>query len=208
MYHYLIAVYKGALQDEYLNNPIVKTKITSLALSVHSITIPNPNNLTLIVGKEKSQLTTELTDRYHLLTKVLQNLDDQENFYYVYDYKGRKEVENPDQYCHKLMEINIPISKLQQVIQNVKDIKQKVFAGFNVKYFEETKNLTVEILLSSFLLEMIDKGIHIDEYSNDSHYLYLLELSNVLSNPELCNFVQNSAMPVVSNPQKDGGIFD
>jgi hypothetical protein len=88
--HYLIAIYKGALQDEYLNNPIVKTKITSLALSIHAITIPNPINLTLLVGKEKSQLTTALTDKYYLLTKVLQNLDDQENYYYVYDYKGSR----------------------------------------------------------------------------------------------------------------------
>jgi hypothetical protein len=208
MNHYLIAIYKGALQDEYLKNPIVKTKITSLALSIHAITIPNPINLTLLVGKEKSQLTTALTDKYYLLTKVLQNLEAQENYYYVYDYKGRKVVENPDQYCHKLMEINIPISKFQHVIQNVKDIKQKVFAGFNVKYFEETENLTVEILLSSFLLEMIDKGIHIDGYSSDNHYLYLLELSNLLSNPELCNFVQNSAMPFVRNTQKEGAIFD
>ncbi|MGD7008639.1 hypothetical protein [Metabacillus sp. 84] len=208
MNHFLIAIYKGVLQDDYLNNPIIKTKITSLSLSIHSITIPNPINLTLLVGKEKSQLTTELTDKYYLLTKVLQNLDEQENYYYVYDYKGRKIVENPDQYCHKLMEINIPMSKLQHVIQNVKDIKQKVFAGFNVKYFEEMENLTVEILLSSFLLEMIDKGIPIDEYSSDDHYLYLLELSNLLSNPELCNFVQNSAMPIFRNTQKEGAIFD
>ncbi len=198
MNHYLIAIYKGGLQDKCLNNPIVRTKISSLGLSIHSITISNPINLTLLVGKENSQLTTELTDKYYLLTKVLQSLDDQENYYYVYDYKGRKVVENPNQCCHTLTEINIPIYKLQNVIQNVKDAKQNVFAGFNVKYLDGMENLSVEILLSSFLLEKIDKGINIDDYSSDNHYLYLQELSNSLSNPELCNFVQKSAMPVIS----------
>jgi hypothetical protein len=99
-------------------------------------------------------------------------------------------VENPMVKCFPLIKITISGTKLQNVIQTVKDIKQDVFAGFKIN-FEESGLLIVEVLLTSPMLEMIHKGETIPEsLRSDKHYLYLSRLTELLSVPTLSNSVQ------------------
>jgi hypothetical protein len=184
MNQFLIAIYNGVLQESATKK--VESSLSSLGISVRTISM---NHFTLLVGEELSVLTTGLTDKYYLLTQELQKLEDQDKYYYVYDYKGRKYIENPEQCCFPLIKINIPIDHLQQVIQSVKDIKQKVIAGFSVQ--EQTGSLTVEVLLTSDILEALHKGNTLPIALNeDSHYRYLLALTETLSKEELINFVE------------------
>ncbi|MGG0414226.1 hypothetical protein [Peribacillus simplex] len=130
-----------------------------------------------------------------LLTNELQKLNQyQDKFYFVYDYRNRKIVKNPTVRCFPLIKITISGTKLQNLIQTVKDIKQDVFAGFKIN-LEESDLLIIEVLLSSPMLEMINKGERIPESSQcDKHYLYLSELTELLSDPTLCNSVQTKAI--------------
>lgn len=96
MNHYFIAIYDGEFPTEKLHT-ILKSKHTFTDLNVRTISISSPRPFTLLVGEEHDALTTELTDKYHLLTKELQTLKQQEKYYYVYGYKIRKTIENPTQ---------------------------------------------------------------------------------------------------------------
>ncbi|MFD9628146.1 hypothetical protein [Peribacillus muralis] len=194
MNQYLIGIYKGELLNPQLNELMEYTSKISKN-SINTISISSPENLTLLVGEEESQLSTGLTDQYYLLTNELQKLNQyQEKFYFVYDYRNRKIVKNPTVRCFPLIKITISGTKLQNLIQTVKDIKQDVFAGFKIN-LEESDLLIVEVLLSSPLLEGIIKGERIPESSQcDKHYLYLSELTELLSDPTLCNYVQTKAI--------------
>lgn len=94
MNHYFIAIYDGEFPAEKLHT-ILQSKHTFTDLNVRTISISSPRPFTLLVGEEHDVLTTGLTDKYHLLTKELQTLKQQEKYYYVYDYKIRKTIENP-----------------------------------------------------------------------------------------------------------------
>ncbi|MDP1422147.1 hypothetical protein Q8G35_28300 [Peribacillus simplex] len=194
MNQYLIGIYKGELSNPQLNELMEYTsKISKNSLT--TISISSPENLTLLVGEEESQLSTGFTDQYYLLTNELQKLNQYQNkFYFVYDYRNRKIVKNPTVRCFPLIKITISGTNLQNLIQTVKDIKQDVFAGFKIN-LEESDLLIVEVLLSSPMLEMINKGERIPESSQcDKHYLYLSELTELLSDPTLCNSVQTKAI--------------
>ena len=194
MNQYLIGIYKGELSNTQLNELMEYTSKISKNL-ITTISISSPENLTLLVGEEESQLSTGLTDQYYLLTNELQKLNQyQDKFYFVYDYRNRKIVKNPTVRCFPLIKITISGTKLQNLIQTVKDIKQDVFAGFKIN-LEESDLLIVEVLLSSPMLEVINKGERIPESSQcDKHYLYLGELTELLSDPTLCNSVQTKAI--------------
>ncbi|MDP1420112.1 hypothetical protein Q8G35_17360 [Peribacillus simplex] len=194
MNQYLIGIYKGELSNPQLNELMEYTSKISKN-SITTISISSPENLTLLVGEEKSQLSTGLTDQYYLLTNELQKLNQyQDKFYFVYDYRNRKIVKNPTVRCFPLIKITISGTNLQNLIQTVKDIKQDVFAGFKIN-LEESDLLIVEVLLSSPMLEVINKGERIPESSQcDKHYLYLSELTELLSDPTLCNSVQTKAI--------------
>ncbi len=77
MNHYFIAIYDGEFPTEKLHT-ILKSKHTFTDLNVRTISISSPRPFTLLVGEEHDALTTELTDKYHLLTKELQTLKQQE----------------------------------------------------------------------------------------------------------------------------------
>lgn len=190
MNQYLIGIYNGELTNLQLNEIMVFTSNFSKN-SLTTISIPSPENLTLLVSEEESQLSAGLTDQYYLLTNELQRLKQYEDkFYFVYDYRNRKLVENPVDKCFPLIKITISGPKLQNVIQTVKDIKQDVFAGFKI-ISGESGLLIVEVLLTSPLLEMIHKGKTIPEsLRSDKHYLYLSRLTELLSIPTICNSVQ------------------
>ncbi|MBT2716964.1 hypothetical protein [Bacillus sp. ISL-57] len=194
MNQYLIGIYKGELSNPQLNELMEYTSKISKN-SITTISISSPENLTLLVGEEESQLSTGRTDQYYLLTNELQKLNQyQDKFYFVYDYRNRKIVKNPTVRCFPLIKITISGTKLQNLIQTVKDIKQDVFAGFKIN-LEESDLLIVEVLLSSPMLEVINKGERIPESSQcDKHYLYLSELTELLSDPTLCNSVQTKAI--------------
>ncbi|MDM5308404.1 hypothetical protein [Peribacillus frigoritolerans] len=194
MNQYLIGIYKGELSNPQLNELMEYTSKISKN-SITTISISSPENLTLLVGEEESQLSTGLTDQYYLLNNELQKLNQyQDNFYFVYDYRNRKIVKNPTVRCFPLIKITISGTNLQNLIQTVKDIKQDVFAGFKIN-LEESDLLIVEVLLSSPMLEVINKGERIPEPSQcDKHYLYLSELTELLSDPTLCNSVQTKAI--------------
>ncbi|WJE53673.1 hypothetical protein QRE66_05230 [Bacillus cereus] len=196
MNQYLIAIYKGEFPIESLNT-ILKSNSSFSGVTIHTIAISSPSIFTLLVGEEKSQLTTELTDKYYLLTKELQRLEQQDKYYFVYDYKNRKTIDNPNQNCLSLLKINISITKLQSMIQKVKDLKQDVFAGFNISYPGESEILNVDVLISSYLLEVINEfGVQQNLSRDNEHYLYLQQLTESLSKPELCDFVQTRAISV------------
>ncbi|PJN90647.1 hypothetical protein [Bacillus sp. mrc49] len=195
MNQYLIGIHEGELSNPQLselmeyNSKISKNSITTISIS-------SPENLTLMVGVEESQLSTGLTDQYYLLTNELKKRNQyQDKFYFVYDYRNRKIVKNPTVRCFPLIKLTISGTKLQNLIQTVKDIKQEdVFAGFKMNLVEPDL-LVVEVLLSSPMLEMMNKGEKIPKSSQcDKHYLYLSELTELLSDPRLCNSVQTKAI--------------
>lgn len=190
MNQYLIGIHKGELSIPHLNE-IMEFASNFLKNSITTIAISSPENLTLFVGEEESPLTAGLTDQYYLLTNELQKLKQYEDkFYFVYDYRNRKLVENPELKCFPLIKITINGSKLQNVIQTVKDIKQDVFAGFKINS-KESGLLIVDILITSPILEMIHNGETIPEsLRSNKHYLYLSRLTELLSIPTLCNSVQ------------------
>lgn len=195
MNQYLIGIHEGELSNPQLselmeyNSKISKNSITTISTS-------SPENLTLLVGEEESQLSTGLTDQYYLLTNEFKKRNQyQDKFYFVYDYRKRKIVKKPTVRCFPLIKLTISGTKLQSLIQTVKDIKQEdVFAGFKMNLVEPDL-LVVEVLLSSPMLEMLNKGEKIPKSSQrDKHYLYLSELTELLSDPRLCNSVQTKAI--------------
>ncbi|WP_110929643.1 hypothetical protein [Bacillus massiliglaciei] len=99
MNQYLIGIYKGELSNPQLNELMEYTSKISKN-SITTISISSPENLSLLVAEEESQLSTGLTDQYYLLTNELQKLNQyQDNFYFVYDYRNRKIVKNPTVRC-------------------------------------------------------------------------------------------------------------
>lgn len=189
MKQYLIGIHKGEISNPQINEILELTSNFSRN-SITTISISTPENLTLFVVEEESQLSAGLTDQYYLLTNEIQKLKQYEGkFYFVYDYRNRKLVENPEEMCFTLIEITISATKLQSLIQTVKDIKQDVFAGFKINS-EELGLLTVEVLLTSPMLEMAHRDKTIPESSqSDQHYLYLSQLTELLSVPALSKSV-------------------
>ena len=116
MNHYFIAIYDGEFPIEKLHT-ILQSNPTFTDLNVRTLSISSPRPFTLLVDEEHDALTIELTDKYHLLTKELQTLEQQEKYYYVYDYKIRKTIENPTQKCFPFAQINISVTKFHQMIQ-------------------------------------------------------------------------------------------
>ncbi|MEH7442566.1 hypothetical protein V7201_09600 [Bacillus sp. JJ1122] len=194
MNQYLIGIYKGVLSNPQLTELMEFSSNFSNNL-ITTISISAPENLTLFLGIEESQLTAGLTDQFYLLINELQKLEKYvRNFYFVYDYRNRKLVENPMEKCFPLIELTLTGSNLQNLIQTVKDIKQDVFAGFKINS-EESGLLKVEVLLTSPLLEMIHSGGAIPEsLRSDKHYLYLKKLTDLLSNDALCSSVQTKVI--------------
>ncbi|HDR7633989.1 TPA: hypothetical protein QCX75_002762 [Bacillus mycoides] len=177
MNHYFIAIYDGVFPTEKLHT-ILQSNPTFTELNVRTISISSPRPFTLLVGEENDVLTTGLTDKYHLLTKELQALEQQEKYYYVYDYKIRKTIENPTQKCFPLAKINISVTKFHKMIQKVKDLKRPVFAGYNISS-HDSDILTIDVLLSSPLLDPKTSEKDAEEY------LYLQQLIHKLSSDEL-----------------------
>ena len=116
MNYYFIAIYDGEFPTEKLHT-ILQSNHTFTNLNVRTISISSPRPFTLLVGEEHDTLTTGFTDKYHLFTKELQTLEQQEKYYYVYDYKIRKNIENPIQKCFPFAQIHISVTKFHQMIQ-------------------------------------------------------------------------------------------
>ncbi|HDR7794256.1 TPA: hypothetical protein QCY19_002884 [Bacillus luti] len=186
MNHYFIAIYDGVFPTETLHT-ILQNNPTFTDLNILPIEISSPRPFTLLVGEEHDALTTGLTDKYHLLTKELQVLEQQEKYYYVYDYKIRKTIDNPTQKCFPLAKINISVTKFHQMIQKVKDLKRPVFAGYNITS-HDADILTLDVLLSSPLLDSNTSEKDAEEYS------YLQQLAESISRSELCISVKESAL--------------
>ncbi|MDF4741116.1 hypothetical protein P3530_27610, partial [Vibrio parahaemolyticus] len=93
-----------------------------------------------------------------------QTLEQQEKYYYVYDYKIRKTIENPTQKYFPFAQINISVTKFHQMIQKVKDLKRPVFAGYNI-ISHDADILTIDILLSSPLLDPNTSEKDVAEYA-------------------------------------------
>ncbi|TCW53338.1 hypothetical protein EC917_111118 [Bacillus thuringiensis] len=186
MNHYFIAIYDGVFPTEKLHT-ILQSNPNFIDLNVRTISISSPRPFTLLVGEENDALTTGLTDTYHLLTKEFQKLEEQEKYYYVYDYKIRKTIENPTQQCFPLAKINISVTKFHKMIQKVKDLKQPVFAGYNITS-HDADILTLDVLLSSPVLDPNTSEKDAEEYS------YLQQLTESISRSELCISIKESAL--------------
>ncbi|MDA1852292.1 hypothetical protein VSK70_18910 [Bacillus sp. WOD8 KX774193] len=186
MNHYFIAIYDGEFPAEKLHT-ILQSNQTFTNLNVRTISISSPRPFTLLVDEEHDALTIELTDKYHLLTKELQTLEQQEKYYYVYDYKIRKTIENPTQKCFPFAQINISVTKFHQMIQKVKDLKRPVFAGYNI-ISHDADILTIDILLSSPLLDPNTSEKDVAEYA------YLQQLAESISRSELCTSIKASSL--------------
>ncbi|MGE7882062.1 hypothetical protein [Bacillus sp. NPDC094077] len=186
MNHYFIAIYDGKFPTEKLHT-ILQSNPTFTDLNVRTIPIPSPRPFTLLVGEENDALTTGLTDKYHLLTKELQALEQQEKYYYVYDYKIRKPILNPTEKCFPLAKINISVMKFHQMIQKVKDLKRPVFAGYNISS-HDSDVLTIDVLLSSHSLDP-----NTSEKDAEEH-LYLQQLAETISRSELCTSIEASSL--------------
>lgn len=186
MNHYFIAIYDGEFSSKKLHT-ILQSKHTFTDLNVRTISISSPRPFTLLVGEEQDALTTELTDKYHLLTKELQTLKQQEKYYYVYDYKIRKTIGNPTQKCFPFAQIHISVTKFHQMIQKVKDLKQPVFAGYNI-ISHDADILTIDVLLSSPVLDPNTSEKDAEEYA------YLQQLAESISRSELCISIKESAL--------------
>jgi hypothetical protein len=181
---YLIAIYKG--NPEGNDERAIKSIATSMGISIRFFYISSAN-ISLVLAKERLQLTIGHTDEYFLLTQALQRLQDNNKFYYVYDYRSRKEYERSKQNCYSLMQLKTTVTKLQTVIQMVKDVKYKVFAGFEFISIENTNFLLIDILLSSELLSDFDKNILTE--SELQEYQYLQSLYEVLSSSNIAEIV-------------------
>ncbi|HHT7141412.1 TPA: hypothetical protein ACTZ34_003263 [Bacillus cereus] len=186
MNHYFIAIYDGEFPTEKLHT-ILQSNPTFTDLNVRTLSISSPRPFTLLVDEKHDALTIELTDKYHLLTKELQTLEQQEKYYYVYDYKIRKTIENPTQKCFPFAQINISVTKFHQMIQKVKDLKRPVFAGYNI-ISHDADILTIDILLSSPLLDPNTSEKDAEEYT------YLQQLTESISRSELCISVKESTL--------------
>ncbi|MGN4882610.1 hypothetical protein ACTFST_06500 [Bacillus cereus group sp. MYBK106-1] len=186
MNHYFIAIYGGEFPTEKLHT-ILQSKHTFTDLNVRTIAISSPRPFTLLVGEEHDALTTGLTDKYHLLTKELQTLKQQKKYYYVYDYKIRKTIENPTKKCFPFAQINISVTKFHQMIQKVKDLKQPVFAGYNI-ISHDADILTIDVLLSSPVLDPNTSEKDAEEYA------YLQQLAESISHSELCTSIKASSI--------------
>ncbi|GAB6419083.1 hypothetical protein bcgnr5372_18010 [Bacillus luti] len=186
MNHYFIAIYDGVFPTEKLHT-ILQSNPTFTDLNVRPLAISSPRPFTLLVGEEHDTLTTGLTDKYHLVTKELQALEQQEKYYYVYDYHIRKTIENPTQKCFPLAKINISVTKFHQMIQKVKDLKRPVFAGYHI-ISHDADILTIDVLLSSSLLDPNTSEKDAEEYS------YLQQLAESISRSELCISINESAL--------------
>ncbi|MGE6499043.1 hypothetical protein ACQKF0_01575 [Bacillus wiedmannii] len=186
MNHYFIAIYDGVFPTEKLHN-ILQSNPTFTALNIRPLSISSPRPITLLVGAEHDALTTGLTDTYHLLTKELQKLEEQEKYYYVYDYKIRKTIDNPSEKCFPLATIRISVTKFHKMIQIVKDLKRPVFAGYNITS-HDADILTLNVLLSSPLLDPNTSEKNAEEYS------YLQQLAESISRSELCISIKESAL--------------
>ncbi|EJS74759.1 hypothetical protein [Bacillus cereus] len=186
MNHYFITIYDGEFPTEKLHT-IVQSNPTFIDLNVRTISISSPKPFTLLVGEENDALTTELTDKYHLLTKKLQELEEQEKYYYVYDYKIRKNIENPNQKCFPLAKINLSVTNFHMMIQKVKDLKRPVFAGYNI-ISHDAGILTLDVLLSSPLLDPNTSEKDAEEYA------YLQQLAESISRSELCTSIKASSL--------------
>ncbi|PEW77887.1 hypothetical protein CN424_15235 [Bacillus cereus] len=186
MNHYFIAIYDGVFPTEKLHN-ILQSNPTFTDLNVRPLEISSPRPFTLLVGVEHDALTTGLTDTYHLLTKELQKLEEQEKYYYVYDYKIRKTINNPTEKCFPLAKINISVTKFHKMIQKVKDLKRPVFAGYHI-ISHDADILTIDVLLSSPLLDPSTSEKDAEEYA------YLQQLTESISRSELCISIKESAL--------------
>ncbi|MGE1218092.1 hypothetical protein COL24_16310 [Bacillus toyonensis] len=186
MNHYFIAIYDGEFPTEKLHT-ILQLNPTFIDLNVRTISISSPRLFTLVVGEENDALTTGLTDKYHLLTKELQALEQQEKYYYVYDYKIRKTIENPTEKCFPLAKIYISVTNFHQMIQKVKDLKRPVFAGYKI-ISDDSDILTIDVLLSSHLLDPNTSEKDTEEYA------YLQQLAESISRSELCTSIKASAL--------------
>ncbi len=186
MNHYFIAIYDGEFPTEKLHT-ILQSNPTFTDLNVRTLSISSPRPFTLLVDEEHDALTIELTDKYHLLTKELQTLEQQEKYYYVYDYKIRKTIENPTQKCFPFAQINISVTKFHQMIQKVKDLKQPVFAGYHITS-HDADILTIDVLLSSPLLDPDTSE------KDEEEYTYLQQLAESISRSELCISIKESAL--------------
>ncbi|PEM33234.1 hypothetical protein [Bacillus wiedmannii] len=186
MNHYFIAIYDGLFPTDKLHN-ILQSNPTFTDLNVRPLEISSPRPFTLLVGAEHDTLTTGLTDTYHLLTKELQKLEEQEKYYYVYDYKIRKTIDNPGEKCFPLATIHISVTKFHKMIQKVKDLKRPVFAGYNITS-HDADILTLDVLLSSPLLDPSTSE------KDEKEYAYLQQLAESISHSELCISVKAIAL--------------
>ncbi|HDR7889355.1 hypothetical protein P4523_25285 [Bacillus toyonensis] len=186
MNHYFIAIYAGEFPTERLHT-ILQLNPTFIDLNVRTISISSPRPFTLVTGEENDALTTGLTDKYHLLTKELQALEQQDKYYYVYDYKIRKTIENPTEKCFPLAKINISVTNFHQMIQKVRDLKRPLFAGYKI-ISHDSDILTIDLLLSSHLLDPNTSEKDAEEYA------YLQQLAESISRSELCTSIEASSL--------------
>ena len=143
--------------------------------------------MTLIAARESATngLRAGDTDRYHLLTREWQGLTDLGETYFVYDYRVRKPVNDPNELCYPLVTLEMQPQNIQQAVQHMKDIKQEVFAGFRIKPMEDGKSISFEVLVSSPLLS----GFSTSYQHHHPHHQYFQTVYNTLSSQTLCKRV-------------------
>ncbi|AAP08027.1 hypothetical protein BC_1040 [Bacillus cereus ATCC 14579] len=186
MNHYFIAIYDGEFPTEKLHT-ILQSKHTFTDLNVRTISISLTKTFHIISWRRTSCTHNWTYRQIPLITKELQTLEQQEKYYYVYDYKIRKNIENPIQKCFPFAQIHISVTKFHQMIQKVKDLKRPVFAGYNI-VSHDTDILTIDVLLSSPLLDPNTSEKDAEEYS------YLQQLAESISRSELCISIKESAL--------------
>ncbi|MEW4225178.1 hypothetical protein [Rossellomorea marisflavi] len=144
--------------------------------------------MTLIAARESATngLRAGDTDRYHLLTREWQGLTDLGETYFVYDYRVRKPVNDPNELCYPLVTLEMQPQNIQQAVQHMKDIKQEVFAGFRIKPMEDGKSISFEVLVSSPLLNRLSDG---GAEPGHIHHHYLQTVYDTLSSPAICERV-------------------
>ncbi|WP_367034880.1 hypothetical protein [Rossellomorea marisflavi] len=162
---------------------------TSALLNINLSTIKmNHSPNTLITARESATngLRAGDTDRYHLLTREWQRLVDLEETYFVYDYRVRKPVNDPNELCYPLVTLEIQPQNIQQAVQRMKDIKQEIFAGFQINPLEDGKSISFEVLVSSPLLNRLSDGRAEPAHP---HHHYFQTVYDTLSSPAICERV-------------------
>lgn len=189
--HYLLGVYKGAASEIYLDEQLADYNFHYVK---EQMKVNDNLSHTLLLAEISADLNVGMIDQFHLFTKQIQALPISEHCYFIYDYKIRKQVNEPLQLCFPLIKIETSVLKLEKLIQTMKDIKYPVFAGFKVHCVPSSHSVVVEICISSQILRKLHAGtaISYNQIQDDNEYLYLQTIESLLSKGDIADNVLSS----------------